>query len=113
MMRTPAAENVVRMPVVGVGGGPEPTVKALSPTLIIHVGDVMPRIHIKPPPRWATLREASEYSHVPKRTVYDWISRGDLHATRLCKIIHVDLNELDAMRTNALSGVWVGAEGSR
>jgi excisionase family DNA binding protein len=51
-------------------------------------------------PRWATLAEASEYSHVPEGTLRRWIAEKRLPADRVGpRKIQVDLNELDKLRT--------------
>lgn len=52
------------------------------------------------PPRWATIAEASAYSHVPEATLRRWISEKRLPASRLGpRKLQVDLNELDKLRT--------------
>lgn len=50
-------------------------------------------------PRWATMKEAAEYSGFNEVTLRRWISAGRLPAHRLGpRRLMVDLNEIDRLR---------------
>jgi excisionase family DNA binding protein len=52
-----------------------------------------------PEPRWATMKEAVEYSRIPWRTLRRWIGEGRLPGYRIGpRLIQVDLNDLDRLR---------------
>ena len=60
------------------------------------------RAESKPEPRWATIAEAAEYSHVPEATLRRWIAEERLPADRVGpRKLQVDLNEVDKLRTPA------------
>lgn len=51
-------------------------------------------------PRWASLKEAEIYSHIPRRTLRHWIAKGWLPAERVGpRLIRVDLDDVDRLRT--------------
>jgi excisionase family DNA binding protein len=50
-------------------------------------------------PRWASLKEAEIYAHIPRRTLRRWIAEGRLPADRIGpRQIQVDLNDVDRLR---------------
>lgn len=50
-------------------------------------------------PRWATIKEAAEYTGFSDRTMRRWVHDGRLGAKRMGpRRIQVDLNELDRLR---------------
>jgi excisionase family DNA binding protein len=52
-------------------------------------------------PRWASLNEAAAYMRLSRNTLRNWIAWGWLPAKRVGpRLIQVDLNDLDRLRTN-------------
>jgi len=53
-----------------------------------------------PEPRWATVAEAAIYAGMSERTIRRWISQERLTGHRIGpRRIQVDLNDVDALRT--------------
>lgn len=52
-----------------------------------------------PEPRWADLRTAAAYARRSPRTLRRWIQTGRLTATKVGGRLEIDLNAIDALRT--------------
>jgi excisionase family DNA binding protein len=63
-------------------------------------------------PRWASLNEAATYMHVSRNTLRNWIAWELLPAKRVGpRLIQVDLNDLDRLRTSIPVAAAVLADG--
>jgi excisionase family DNA binding protein len=52
-----------------------------------------------PEPRWANLRDAADYARRSPRTLRRWIHDGHLTASKVGGRLEIDLNAIDALRT--------------
>jgi excisionase family DNA binding protein len=64
-----------------------------------------------PEPRWATVAEAAIYAGMSERTIRRWISQERLTGHRIGpRRIQVDLNDVDALRTEIDPTTTAGQE---
>ncbi len=50
--------------------------------------------------RYANIKEVSEYTSLPKATLYEWASLGKIPSIKLGRRVLFDLNDIDKVMTN-------------
>lgn len=50
--------------------------------------------------RYANIKEVSEYTSLPVKTLYDWASQGKIPSIKYGKRVLFDLEDIDLLMTN-------------
>ena len=51
--------------------------------------------------RYANIKEVSEYTSLPVKTLYDWASQGKIPSIKYGKRVLFDLEDIDLLMTNS------------